>query len=61
MNTHEKTFKNKIVELSAMASLSQEAQQRQRQRSVAIAWALGALMVIFFIATIMRIGSHATN
>lgn len=61
MNTHENTPKNRSIELSAMTSLSQEAQRRQRQRSLAIAWALGALVVIFFVATIVRIGSNAIN
>jgi hypothetical protein len=61
MNTHENAFKNRSVELSAMASLSQEQQRLQRQRSLAIAWALGALVVIFFIATIVRIGSNTIN
>ncbi|MEJ2117555.1 MAG: hypothetical protein P8Y67_10210 [Alphaproteobacteria bacterium] len=61
MSIQNKTFGTKDLAPSTTTSLSQEAQRRQRQRSLAIAWALGALTVIFFVATIARIGSHTIN
>jgi hypothetical protein len=33
-----------------------ERKARQRKRSIAIAWALAALAVLFFIVTIVRMG-----
>jgi len=36
-------------------------QQRQRKRSVALAWALVALAVLFFIVTIVRLGPMVFN
>jgi hypothetical protein len=33
-------------------------QQRQRLRSLAIAWALGGMAVIFFLVTIVRVGGN---
>jgi thiol:disulfide interchange protein len=35
--------------------------KRQRMRSVAIALALGALVALFYIATIVRMGGNALN
>jgi hypothetical protein len=35
-----------------------ERQRRQRMRSLAIAWALGALVILFFIVTIVRLGGN---
>ena len=35
--------------------------QRQRLRSVAIALGLGFLVVLFYAATIVRMGSHVAN
>ncbi len=32
--------------------------RRQRMRSLAIAWALGALVILFFIVTIVRLGGN---
>jgi hypothetical protein len=40
---------------------STEAQRRQRLRSLAIAWALFALAVIFFLVTIVRLGANVAN
>ena len=36
-------------------------QKRQRMRSLAIALALGALVALFYIATIVRMGGNALN
>ncbi len=35
-----------------------ERKRRQRKRSVAIAWTLVALVVLFFIVTIVRLGGN---
>ncbi len=37
-------------------SLSPEEQQRRRRRSLAIALALGALVVLFYVVTIAKLG-----
>ncbi len=38
-----------------------EARRRQRLRSIAIAWALFALVVMFFLVTIVRLGANVAN
>ena len=38
--------------------LTAEQKRRQRARSVAIALALGALVVLFFALTIVKVGNH---
>ena len=38
-----------------------KAQRRQRGRSLAIGLALGGLVVLFYIATIVRLGSNVAN
>jgi hypothetical protein len=35
-----------------------ERQRRQRMRSLAIAWALAGLVILFFIVTIVRLGGN---
>jgi hypothetical protein len=35
-----------------------EEQARRRKRSMAIAWTLVALVVVFFVTTIVRLGSN---
>lgn len=35
--------------------------RRQRSRSLAIAWGLGILVLIFYAATIVRLGPNALN
>jgi hypothetical protein len=37
-------------------TLSPEEQQRRRRRSIAIALALGALVVLFYVVTIAKLG-----
>ena len=44
-----------------MQDAEKERQRRQRVRSVAIAWILAALVVLFFIVTIVRLGGHVAN
>jgi len=38
-----------------------EHKRRQRMRSLAIGLALGALVVIFYVATVVRLGPNALN
>lgn len=41
--------------------LTEEQQKRRRSRSIAIAWALAALAVLFFVVTIVRLGANVAN
>jgi len=41
-----------------MRDVEKERQRRQRMRSLAIAWILAALVVLFFIVTIVRLGGN---
>ena len=38
--------------------LTEEQKRRQRARSIAIALALGALVLVFFVLTIVKVGFH---
>lgn len=42
-------------------TLTPEEKKRQRIRSLAIAFALAALVVIFFLATLIRLGSNVAD
>jgi hypothetical protein len=44
-----------------MHDAEKERQRRQRMRSVAIAWILAALVVLFFVVTIVRLGGHVAD
>ena len=44
-----------------MADADDERQRRQRMRSLAIAWALGALAILFFVVTIVRLGANVAH
>jgi hypothetical protein len=39
----------------------QEAQRRRKMRSIAIALVLGGLVVMFYVATIVRLGVNVFN
>jgi len=41
--------------------LTEEQKTRRRARSIAIAWALGAMVVLFFVVTIVRLGANVAN
>ena len=41
-----------------MEDAEAERKRRQRKRSLAIAWMLAALAVLFFIVTIVRLGGN---
>jgi hypothetical protein len=44
-----------------MDDAERERKRRQRMRSIAIAWILAALAVLFFIVTIVRLGGNVAN
>ena len=44
-----------------MQDAEQERKRRQRMRSIAIAWILAALAVLFFIVTIVRLGGNVAE
>jgi hypothetical protein len=44
-----------------MADEETERKRRQRMRSLAIAWALVALVVLFFVVTIVRLGPNVVH
>lgn len=44
-----------------MEDAEQERKRRQRTRSVAIAWILAALALLFFIVTIVRLGGNVAD
>jgi len=39
-----------------MEDAEEERKRRQRKRSIAIGWILAALVILFFIVTIVRLG-----
>jgi hypothetical protein len=39
----------------------QERERRRRMRSIAIALALAALVVVFYVATLVRLGGNVLN
>ena len=41
--------------------LTEEQKRRQRMRSIAIAWALVGLAVLFFVVTLVRLGGNVAN
>lgn len=41
--------------------LSDEQIRRRRNRSTAIAWILGILVVVFFVVTIVRLGGNVAD
>jgi hypothetical protein len=47
--------------MSEMNEDEKERQRRQRMRSLAIALALGALVALFYVATIVRLGGNVMN
>lgn len=44
-----------------MQDAEKERQRRQRMRSMAIAWILAALAILFFIVTIVRFGGQVAD
>ncbi len=58
MNAH---MKPGNLEPESKDELSAEAKRLQRMRSIAIALALGFLVVLFYAATIVRLGGNVMN
>jgi hypothetical protein len=44
-----------------MQDAEQERKRRQRMRSLAIAWILAALVILFFMVTIVRLGGNVAE
>ncbi len=44
-----------------MDDAEKERQRRQRTRSVAIAWILAGLVILFFVVTIVRLGGNVVE
>ena len=44
-----------------MRDVDKERHRRQRMRSLAIAWILAALAILFFIVTIVRLGGNVAD
>jgi predicted nucleic acid-binding Zn ribbon protein len=40
---------------------TEEQLKRRRQRNMAIAWTLAALIVLFFVVTIVKLGGNVAN
>ncbi len=47
--------------MSQMSDDEKERRRRQRMRSIAIALALGAMVALFYAATIVRLGGNVMN
>ena len=43
------------------SSLTEEQKRRRRMRSLAIGWGLGALAVLFFLVTLVRLGANVAS
>ena len=54
-------FSDRIREFPAPQILDGEAKRRQRLRSIAIAWALAGIALMFFLVTIVRLGANVAN
>jgi hypothetical protein len=44
-----------------MADEQDERKRRQRMRSLAIAWALAAMALLYFVVTIVRLGANVAH
>lgn len=47
--------------MGVVMALTPEEEKRRRSRSMAIAWMLGAMAVLFFVVTIVRLGANVAN
>ena len=54
-------FDEKMRRFPAPPILDEDAKRRQRLRSIAIAWALAAMALMFFLVTIVRLGANVAN
>jgi predicted nucleic acid-binding Zn ribbon protein len=44
-----------------MTDEQDEQKRRQRMRSLAIAWALAAMAILFFVVTMVRLGANVAH
>jgi hypothetical protein len=44
-----------------MTDEQDERKRRQRMRSLAIAWALAAMAILFFVVTMVRLGANVAH
>jgi hypothetical protein len=49
------------MEVEMSTGAPDERERRRRQRSIAIALALGGLVILFYIATLVRLGGNVFN
>ena len=49
------------MEAELSSGAPNERERRRRQRSIAIALALGGLVILFYIATLVRLGGNVFN
>jgi len=54
-------YNDRTRQFPAPQILDAEAKRRQRLRSFAIAWALAAIALMFFLVTIVRLGANVAN
>jgi hypothetical protein len=47
--------------MGSVMVLTEGEKRRRRARSVAIAWVLGAMAILFFVVTIVRLGANVAN
>ena len=50
-----------MVDRKASRSLTPEEQKRRRKRSMALALTLGALVLLFYVVTIAKLGPQVLN
>jgi hypothetical protein len=61
LDLHDRQAEAAPDEKRALLLQAEEAKRRQRLRSLAIAWALFAMAVMFFLVTIVRLGANVAN
>jgi hypothetical protein len=61
LDLEDKRNEESSVHEDTPAAQIDEAKRRQKLRSIAIAWALFALAVMFFLVTIVRLGANVAN
>jgi hypothetical protein len=48
-------------DIEPSAQWSEEQLKRRRQRNLALAWVLGALVTLFFVVTVVKLGGNVAN
>lgn len=57
MQSQDESERHKVV----APHWTEEQIKRRRQRNLAIAWTLAALIVLFFVVTIVKLGGNVAN